>query len=81
MPPQTRRPEDEREQPSREDRIRKYCCVGLFCAIHEWDERNEIELSSGSMGGEFTWAMWASDGRRTFIVHCPFCGTRLPSEG
>jgi hypothetical protein len=64
------------EQYRRQARMARYCCAGMFCAVEEHQERQAPRFSFSLFRDEDP--CWQIDGRNTFAVYCPWCGTKLP---
>ena len=59
----------------RQSRLIRYCCAGMFCAV---EEPHNVSVSFELFRGEDP--CWKVDGRRSFILYCPWCGKRLPDR-
>ena len=60
---------------TRQERITRYCCVMMFCAVEE-GRTHQIKL--GMFRGEDP--CWMIDGMWSGISFCPWCGERLPNH-
>jgi hypothetical protein len=66
------------EQYTRQARLARYCCAGMFCAVEEHESRQTPRFSFGMFRGEDP--CWQIDGKNAFAVYCPWCGTKLPAR-
>jgi hypothetical protein len=62
----------------RQARLARYCCAGMFCAVEEYESRQTPRFSFSMFRGEDP--CWQIDGKNTFAVYCPWCGTKLPNS-
>ena len=61
---------------TRQHRLSRYCCAGMFVAFEEPSGKNRIEFEL--FRGEDP--CWKIDGHRSFISYCPWCGKKLPDK-
>jgi hypothetical protein len=63
----------------RQQRLSRYCCSKMFCAVEEYRERNLPQVSFIMFRGEDpSWVIDRKSG--SFMLFCPWCGQRLPAS-
>ncbi|WP_444907153.1 hypothetical protein ACJJIR_02015 [Microbulbifer sp. SSSA008] len=63
------------------DKIKSYCCIGLFYAVEEAEGGDEVKVKyTRSFRGKSVWYVEVPDGSigGNLISYCPWCGTKLP---
>ena len=62
----------------RQQRLSRYCCAGMFCAVEEYQERGKPRFEFSMFRGEDP--CWKIDGANAFASFCPWCGKKLPDK-
>ncbi|WP_444939360.1 hypothetical protein [Microbulbifer sp. JMSA002] len=66
----------------RVEKIKNYCCIGLFSSVEEAESGDEIIVKfTSSFQGDSAWYIEVPErviGGGNLISYCPWCGTKLP---
>jgi len=68
---------------SRLEKIKSYCCIGLFAAVEEPDDFGGIKINFTYFRDELVWYVSVPEeivGGSNIIKNCPWCGTKLPRK-
>lgn len=68
---------------NRAEKLKSYCCTGLFYSVEEAEGNDEIRTRFTKFNGEFAWFIEVPDkvvGAGNLISNCPWCGTKLPKS-
>jgi hypothetical protein len=67
---------------NRLERIKSYCCIGLFSSVEEAGEE-DIHIKFTNLRGESVWFIEVPAkvvGGGNMISNCPWCGENLPKK-
>ena len=69
---------------NRLERIKSYCCIGLFSSVEEAEGDEKVMINfTRSFQGESAWYIKVPGevvGGGNLISYCPWCGTQLPKS-
>ena len=62
---------------TRQARLTKYCCAGMFVAVEEANKESDNQISFTMFRDEDP--CWMINGKG-FVSYCPWCGKKLPEK-